>query len=251
MKFDLTCVLTGHREGRLAIPSLRSFWIAIEHARAAGYKVQTILCLDRPDALTQSIFESFKKQTDELIICDYGDQGKVRNEAVDKAKGKYTAFLDGDDLWSRPWLQQGLEFLAEQGSGVIAHPEFNYFFEKQGSYYCQIDQEAPEFRMDLLRIANYWDALSICETKCHVDHPFCERDIEAGWAYEDWFWNCETLAAEYKHKIVPNTVLFKRRQKTSQTIKAWTNKSLIRYNPLSSYDNPIYWESKTGGDAGK
>ncbi len=240
MTSDITCVLTAHREGRLAVPSLRSFWVAIEHAEKHGYTVQPVLCLDRPDELTEMLFREYRREATELLVCDFGDQGKVRNAAVEIAGGRYTAFLDGDDLWSRTWLQQGLDFLKDKPDNVIAHPEFNYFFEQQATIYCHIDQDSPEFRIDMMRFANYWDALCISPTRMYVEYPFCDRDIEGGWAYEDWFWNCETLAAGIVHKAVPKTILFKRRQQTSQTIKASTNKSLIRANPLSVYDSSVY-----------
>lgn len=240
MTCDLTCIITGHREGRLAVPSLRSFWKAIEAGRAAGYKIDAILCLDRPDALTAKIFESYKGDAVAFDEYDVADQGKVRNGAVAKAKGKYCAFLDADDLWTEDWLVQALDFLKDKPDTHIAHPEFNYFFEKQATIFTHVDQESPEFRLDLLRVTNYWDALCVCPTAIYRELPFCDRDIAAGYAYEDWFWNCETVAAGKIHKVVPGTVLFKRRQESSQTMKASANKSLTRRHPLMDYDHPMY-----------
>ena len=220
MTCDLTCIITGHREGRLAVPSLRSF------------------CLDRPDALTEKLFNTYKNDAVAVDTYDVADQGKVRNGAVEKAKGKYCAFLDADDLWSQTWLVEALTFLKDKPSTHIAHPEYNYFFEKQATIFTHIDQESDEFRLDLLRVANYWDALCVCPTAIYRELPFCDRDIAGGYAYEDWFWNCETVAAGYK--VVPDTVLFKRRQESSQTVKASTNKSLTRRHPLMKFDHPMY-----------
>jgi glycosyltransferase involved in cell wall biosynthesis len=240
MTCDLTCIITGHREGRLAVPSLRSFWIAIEAARAAGFDVEAVLCLDRPDALTEKLFNSYKKDAVAVDTYDLGDQGKVRNGAVAKANGKYCAFLDADDLWSENWLIEALNFLADKPETHIAHPQYNYFFEKQATIFTHVDQESPEFQLDLLRIMNYWDALCVCPTAIHRAFPFCERDIAGGYAYEDWFWNCETVAAGCIHKVVPDTVLFKRRQENSQTMKAASNRSLTRRHPLLDYGHPMY-----------
>lgn len=240
MAFDLTCVITGHHEGRLSVPSLRSFWIAIEKAETAGYQIQPLLFLDRPNVLTQELFERFSRSPESLKIVDFGDQGHVRNAAVAVAQGRYCAFLDGDDLWSADWLTQALKFLTGLPETHIAHPAYNYFFEKQASIFCHVDQESPEFSVDLLRVANYWDALCVCPTQIYRDFPFYTRDIVNGWAYEDWYWNCETVAAGKIHKVVPDSVLFKRRQKSSQTIRASQNKSRIKPNPLSSYSHPLY-----------
>lgn len=240
MTCDLTCIITGHREGRLAVPSLRSFWAAIEAARAAGFTVEALLCLDRPDALTEKLFNSYKNDAVAVDTYDVADQGKVRNGAVQKAKGKYCAFLDADDLWSQTWLVEALTFLKDKPATHIAHPEYNYFFEKQATIFTHVDQESDDFRLDLLRVANYWDALCVCPTAIYREIPFCDRDIAGGYAYEDWFWNCETVAAGYIHKVVPDTVLFKRRQESSQTVKASTNKSLTRRHPLMKFDHPMY-----------
>lgn len=243
MACDLTCVITGHREGRLSVASLRSFAIAVAHARARGYTVQTLYCLDRPDRLTEELFRHYATETGEtgnVQIFDFGDQGHVRNAAINLAEGHYTACLDGDDLWSEIWLVQALEFLADKPDTHIAHPAYNYFFEKQASLYCHVDQESPEFRMDLLRVVNYWDALCVCPTALYREFPFYTRDIAGGWAYEDWFWNCETVAAGKIHKVVPDSILFKRRQKLSQTIRASTNKSMIKPSRLHDYSSPLY-----------
>lgn len=240
MTCDLTCIITGHREGRIAVASLRSFWDAIEVARAAGFKVDALLCLDRPDELTEKLFNGYKRDAVAIDIYDVADQGKVRNGAVAKAKGRYCAFLDADDLWTENWLVEALTFLKDKPETHIAHPEYNYFFEKQATIFTHVDQESPEFRLDTLRVTNYWDALCVCPTQIYRDIPFCGRDIAGGYAYEDWYWNCETVAAGYIHKVVPKTVLLKRRQENSQTIKASVNKSLTRRHPLLNYDHQMY-----------
>ncbi|WP_368188442.1 glycosyltransferase family A protein [Aestuariibius sp. HNIBRBA575] len=239
MTCDLTCIITGHREGRLAVPSLRSFWAAIHAARAAGYSVEARLCLDRPDALTTKVFQSYRFDAPEIAMFEFADQGKVRNAAIGTegqgANGTYAAFLDADDLWSEDWLVQALDFLKDKPDTHIAHPAYNYFFEKQATIFKHVDQEDPEFRLDLLRVANYWDALCVCPTAIYRAHPFCDRDIAGGYAYEDWVWNCETVAGGMIHKVVPDSVLFKRRQESSQTMKASANKSLGRRHPLLNY----------------
>ena len=246
MAFDLTCVITGHREGRVCVPSLRSFEIAVAEAETAGVTVETLYFLDNPDDLTRSLFMRYARSAELVEEVSFRDQGLVRNVAVSKAKGRYIAFLDADDLWARTWLTDAVGFLRAEGSGVIAHPAYNYFFEATASIFVHVDSEAVDFDLDLLRVQNYWDALCLCETDIYRSFPFAERDIDAGWAYEDWFWNCETFAAGIRHKVVPGTVLFKRRQRMSQTIRASINKSRIRPNGLSRYDSPLY-DIKSGG----
>ena len=240
MSCDLTCIITGHREGRLSEASLRSFDAAIAQARAVGYQVQGLWVLDRPNDLTRQLFADHAEDPAQLIELDLGDQGMARNMVVKQATGQYTAFLDGDDLWSSDWLVQALQFLEGAPDTHIAHPAYNYFFEGQAVIFRQLDQEDPQFSLDLLRIANYWDALCVCPTWIYRQHPFCKRDMEQGWAYEDWHWNCITVAAGLVHKVVPESVLFKRRQKSSQTLRAGQNNALIRRTELASYSSPLY-----------
>lgn len=240
MTTDLTCIITGHREDEICVPSLKSFWTAIDRARAGGLTVQPLLCLDRPGDRTRDLFEAHRQDAAPVAIFDFADQGQVRNAAIERATGTYTAFLDADDLWSSDWLVQAVEFLRMGPENRVAHPEFNYFFERQASIFCHVDQESSEFIPDLLRIGNYWDALCVCPTWIHRDFPFRHRDIAGGWAFEDWQWNCDTVAAGIVHKVVPDTILFKRRRQDSQTVKASANLSMIRPTPLNRYNHPFY-----------
>lgn len=240
MSFDLTCVITGHREGRISVPSLRSFEIAVSEASAAGLNVETLYYLDNPDSLTRDLFERHARSSEMVEELSLKDQGLVRNHAVNKARGRYVAFLDADDLWARTWLVEAIAFLNSLGGQVIAHPEYNYFFESTSSIFCHVDCESEAFDLDLLRLVNYWDALCICETEIYRAFPFAERAVDAGWAYEDWYWNCETLASGFSHRIVPGTIIFKRRQRRSQTIHASANHSRIRPNQLLRYDHHLY-----------
>lgn len=237
---DISAIISGHTEGRLAIASLRSMLLAVEEANKNGLSVQIIAVLDNPDSVTRSVFENFANENGVLLEVNYADQGASRNEALEKATGQKIAFLDADDLWCKNWLCDAFRFLEKAESGVIAHPEFNYFFEGQATVFRHIDQDDEEFQLDLLRLQNYWDALCMCDREVYKTFPFYKRELDKGWAYEDWYWNCETVAAGLRHKIVPDTILFKRRRSISQTVRASSNKSRIRNNALMSYSNSLF-----------
>ncbi|MCQ0971234.1 glycosyltransferase family 2 protein [Paracoccus sp. TK19116] len=238
---DLSVIVSGHREGRLAVASLRSMQAAVAAATSAGISVQPILVLDRPDDLTRRVFKAHADGATIEVEVDAGDQGVARNAAVAQSDGRWIAMLDADDLFQESWLVRASRFLDEIGdAGVIAHPEFNYFFEGQATIFRQIDQDSPDFDIDHIRLHNYWDALAMCDRSIHEAHPYALRDIQNGWAFEDWHFNVVTLGNGIRHKVVPDTVIFKRRQKDSQTLRATGNRSRFRRTPMASYSHPIY-----------
>ncbi len=244
---DITTILTAHREGRLAVATLRSVRRAVDRARAEGLTVQEIYVLDRADDVTRSVIGAAATQAgaDALLLeTELGDQGAARNHAIGHARGARTAFQDGDDLWTSDWLARAWAFLDQAGPDVVAHPAFNYFFEGQATLFRHADQDGPEFRPDGLRLFNYWDALAMCDTELYRRFPFPARDIVNGWAYEDWAWNCLTVDAGIRHKVVPDTVLFKRRRAGSQTMTASGSRARMRRNPMMSYGHACF-----GGDA--
>jgi hypothetical protein len=154
-----------------------------------------------------------------------------------------TAFLDADDLWMSDWLTRAWVFLEETGPNVVAHPAYNYFFEGQATIFRHIDQDSSEYRPDMLRLFNYWDALAMAETSLYRQFPFPKRDMADGWAYEDWYWNCVTVDAGIRHKVVPDTVIFKRRRANSQTVNASIGQARVRRNPLTYYGNSHFRQS--------
>jgi len=179
--------------------------------------------LDNPDRQTRMVFDDIPSNL-RLVETDFADQGAVRNLAAEISSGEFLAFIDGDDLWSENWLIEGVRYLQNAPKNVIAHPEFCRFFSGVQSVFVNIDQEDPTFRMDFLRHANYWDAM-------------CLGRIRDGFAFEDWHWNCETIAGGHIHKVVPDTMHLKRRRATSQTTQASGNRSLMPLTTLTDFSN--------------
>jgi len=187
-----------------------------------------------------------------LVETDFADQGAVRNLAAEISSGEFLAFIDGDDLWSENWLIEGVRYLQHAPKNVIAHPEFCRFFSGVQSVFVNIDQEDPAFRMDFLRHANYWDAMCMARRSTHLEHPYCTRRIRDGFAFEDWHWNCETIAGGHIHKVVADTMHLKRRRATSQTTQASGNRSLMPLTALTDFTNsPSSDEDSNSSDDGQ
>jgi glycosyltransferase involved in cell wall biosynthesis len=236
MQFEITAIITAHKEGCMLGTSLRSYLECINFAeKELNFKIEKIAMLDNANDFTKQMLGDSSSLDIQVFETEYGDQGLVRNFAVEKANGKYIAFLDGDDLWSYNWLVRAFEVCEINPGQIIAHPEYNWFFENNNNLFIHTDQESRFFNSEFLRFGNYWDSLSLTPRQIHIDHPYCERDVENGVAYEDWYWNIMTFQSGLKHKIVEDTIHFKRRRDGSQTLQASKNKTLPLNNSLFKY----------------
>lgn len=231
---DISAIITAHAEGPMAALSFHSLLDAVTEARRLGLTVEVLVVLDNPTSATVSALSAAESRGAIISEVSFADQGAVRNYAVESSSGDYIAFLDGDDLWSENWLTDSYD-LCSQDPSAIAHPELNWFFERSGNLFFQADQTDPDFKPEFLRVSNYWDALCLAPVRAYKDHPFSTRAISHGYAYEDWHWNMETIEGGYIHRVVPDTIHFKRRRAFSQNIQAHRNRSLTRPSRFLDY----------------
>jgi hypothetical protein len=239
---DVTAILTAHGEGVLAGLSFRSLLDAVAVARADGIEVDVLVMLDNPTGPTSAVFSEADRHGAVVAEVSYADQGKVRNHAVGLATSGHLAFLDGDDLWSENWLVDAYRAcLGDDGDRVIAHPELNWFFGNQQNLYFLPDQTDPAFDPAFLRVANPWDALCLAPRAAYVEHPFADRAVADGYAYEDWHWMLETYRAGYVHRVVPETIHFKRRREGSQFVQARARRVLTRPSEVLDF---AWWEGR-------
>jgi glycosyltransferase involved in cell wall biosynthesis len=232
---DISAVLTAHREGAMAGVSLRSLLSAVAHAEAHGLEVEILIMLDDADDMTRSVFSDASHNGWGLTELSLKDQGLVRNRAVSETTGRHIAFLDGDDLWSENWLTEAHRLCTREGPRTIAHPEVDWFFDGNNNLFFHTDQTDEHFDPHFLRFGNYWDALCLAPRDAYVSHPFSARAVEEGFAYEDWLWNMETMSSGYTHRVIANTIHFKRRRADSQTMKATGNKCTTRLHPYQTW----------------
>ena len=233
---DISTILTAHREGMLAGISLHGTLNAMRLAEENGISCELIIVLDRPDDITREMFLSAPSESWRVEEVDWGDQGMARNHAVSLATGSHVAFIDADDLWSENWLVEAWKLCGKDPARIIAHPEVDWFFQENGNLFFHVDQTDPAFDPLILRFVNCWDALCMAPRKACLEIPFPSRDIGMGFAFEDWQWNCETLERGYVHRVVPDTIHFKRRRRVSQNVHASGRRALVRRTALFRYD---------------
>jgi hypothetical protein len=231
---DVSAVLTAHGEGAIVGVSFRSMLAAVHVAAEAGLAVEMLVVLDRPDEPTREMLAEVETHGARRLEVSYGDQGLVRNHAVRESRGRFVAFLDGDDLWTENWLVAA-HALGAAEPRTIAHPYANWVFGEQRALWFPCDQNDPHFNPATLRVTNAWDTLCLAPCEAYVDHPFQPRDLAHGYAFEDWLWNLETVESGYVHRVVPDTIHFKRSRAGSQFRHASSNRSTTRPTAFHDY----------------
>jgi hypothetical protein len=236
---DLSLVVTVHNETLVCGPTIESADVAVEAARSAGYTVETIIALDKAtEAATEYVHQPAFDHWDRWGLHE-GDLGMVRNAVVSRVQGRHVAFLDADDLFSANWLARGLAVLEaarDRGERVIAHPEVNLTFDGAIGVHQNVEQDSPLFTPYFLYMRNCYDSLCMTPREAHREVPYVHRDIPNGLSYQDWQFAIETMARGWKHVVVPETVIFKRRRDFSLGIESKSRRSLVRSLPEMAID---------------
>ncbi len=250
---DLSIALLAHNESILLGPTLRSVEAAVEAARQDGITIELLMGLDNCSDQTRDFVFQPRFDEWERMEFSFRDQGKARNALAEHATGKFMAFLDADDLYSENWFLEGVRALAAadaNGERRIARPELNWLFDAGQSVLAIPSQDDPFYVPEYLLVSNPYDALCMGLRQVWLDHPYPDRAVADGYAYEDWQWAIETTAAGWVHVAVRDTIIFKRRRDMSQTVLASGAKAHIRQVAGTAIDegellNPIRLATKT------
>lgn len=204
---DITAVINGHSEGLMALSSLRSLLAAADFAVKRGLNVELLAILDRPDPMTAEVFDEFARQHPQLrvIKVELGDVGYARNYGAQTASGKWTSFLDADDLWCEDWLHASHTAAEAEPREVVWHPDVNVLFGATPHIYTHMDMDDPLFDMALVAFTNPWTSLSFVRTAFLRSVPYTGTHLNQNIGYEDWSWNIDAIDNGAIHKVVPDT----------------------------------------------
>ncbi|HEX2175758.1 MAG TPA: glycosyltransferase family A protein [Nocardioidaceae bacterium] len=239
MSTDLTVIVTAHDETAVCGPTMRAADLAVEAARGRGLTVQTVIGLDAPTEATSTYFRQPHFDHWERRVLHERELGRVRNALVPECDGRYIAFLDADDLFSENWLAEGvvaLDAAAERGEHAIAHPELNVVFDGAKTMWLNIDQSSRLFTPHYLYFRHYYDSLCMAPREAHLEIPYVTRDVPNGLSYQDFQFTIESLAAGWRHVVVTDTIIFKRRRDVSLVTESNIRKSLVRALPAMAID---------------
>jgi hypothetical protein len=236
---DLTLIVTAHDETVVSGPTMRSAHIAVEAARERGYTVQQIIALDAATEATTAYFHQSRFDNWERLIMNEGDLGRVRNALLPDTSGKFIAFLDADDLFSENWLAEGLAEVTagrERGEKLIAHPELNVLFDRNKAVSRNVDQDSPLFTPHYFYVRNPYDSLCLAPREAHMAVPYVQRDVRNGLSFQDWQFSIETMSRGWKHVVVKDTIIFKRRRDFSLVVESKNHNSVVRHVPEMAID---------------
>jgi glycosyltransferase involved in cell wall biosynthesis len=210
----ITSIINVSSEGSIARPTIESALLAAEFSRVRGVDVETLIIADRPSAETQAALEPYKTRV-KIVEINVGDLGEARNRGASIARGEFIGFLDGDDLWGKHWLYKAWT-AAKDDVRLIVHPQYNVIFGcGQDHIFEHLSMTAPRFNKRYLIFDNYWTALSFSRKGTYLSIPYQRNDIAAGFGYEDWKWNCDTIRANYLHVVAEDTFHLIRRRNGS------------------------------------
>lgn len=210
---DVSVVITFHHEGLLAHKSLLALSRCRKAAEQAGFDVEVIATLDRPDATTERVVRSYglPGRPDVLLPLDVGDPGQARNSAVQAAAGQWVLVCDGDDYLSEDFILRCLQCARDHGGEVILHAELVVFFDGWNAICWQIGDDVPDFDPACMLVCNPWNSCSFARRAIYADIPYVlARPGKSGFGFEGWHWNCETLSRGYSHRIAEGTVHYVR-----------------------------------------
>lgn len=214
-QLDVTAIITFHKEGLLAHKSLLSLSRCRLAAEQAGISIEVIATLDCADRETERVVHSFANEgkPDRIAKVDFGDLGSTRNRAIQSAKGRKVLICDGDDYLSEDFIIRCLEASIEHGNRAILHAELVVLFGAENALWWQLGDDDPAFDSACMLIHNPWNSCCFAERSIFLANPYkLARPGESGFGFEDWHWNCETLAQGHPHRIARRTVHYVRKK---------------------------------------
>jgi len=211
----VSAIITFHGEGVLAHPTLHSIERCRRFAEQQGIEVEFVITLDNADAETRRVVTRHPaiRASDQIHEVGFRDLSSCRNFAIAQSSGRYIGTFDGDDYFSKNWIGRCVQLIRQEGEHCIYHPEMMLAFGGWNAFWWQVDQTEQYYRRGALLTINYWNACAFAVRKVFDVCPYhVSRVGEAGFGFEDWHWNCETIAAGYVHRVAHETIRFERRK---------------------------------------
>lgn len=236
-QYDVTLVLTLHREGKLLLRTLLSIREAALFARAAGLSIELVAVLDLPDEVTVEVLSNFDLTAfdgHDFLRVENGSLGLSRNSGINVARGKYICTCDGDDLISYNFVAAMHSDAERKGPLRAFFPQYLVGFEASNlvtEYMC-LDEIAP---FALLHMHPFISRI-FAHRDLFAAQQYADVRLSRGYAYEDWHFNSEITARGYTLDVTQDTILFYRQRPDGLLRKA--DSTSVRQIPPSKLFRP-------------
>ena len=245
-KVDISVIVTAHTEGLIAHKTILSLIKSIEllKDKYPQIKYEIIINLDKSN---QETIDYYSRYSDDnsfaLYQTNYGNVADARNYAINKARGKYIALIDGDDMVSSNWLLKAYELALTKNGDYILHPNIQIQFDMDLSrigLWIMGDTLGRERDRIIMTQFNRWvSTLFAPKTVFNTVHY---RPPINGYGYEDYLFNADTTAKNILHYIVPETSFYYRRSSNNKQSEHIRNNTILGYTQLFEFtefgDNP-------------
>jgi len=214
--FDVSIVLNLHNEARYLRRTMTSLEEAVRFAQRYDITFEIVAVLDRPDAATKAWIDTYDFEAfdgHQVIVVDNGSLGLSRNDGIAVAQGEYIATADGDDLVSFDMFSASYLTAKSSGPKTIVMAEYLFAFGDRSHLVRYFGTST----INRLAFFNYHPYISrIFAHRSLFSHlRYQDARLSAGFAYEDWQFNCEALALGYSFEIAKNTLFFYRQRPNS------------------------------------
>ena len=235
---DLSVVVTAHGEGLLAHKTMMSIFVGLKKLSDSGYSYEILVHIDKGDDITKKYFSRYSKNDNIRIFENsFGDLGMSRNFAAKKARGKYVAFIDADDLYSDNYFIEAVKVLEKSNEKIVVHAEAILSFGIGRGNILSFEKDSGDGNSDALQLvgANKWGSEVVARKETFLECPY--RKTENGYGYEDYMLNIDLLSRDVAHKVAKGTVRFYRRTDSSLLSAETSKNTILPYLDLFEFDS--------------
>lgn len=203
---------------------------------AADIETEVLCVMDGADAFTRSVVEDMIGAMGDRwkgVDSEARDLGTARNKGISLARHDHVCIADGDDYYSKNWPLVAYRESLVRDAETAFHPEFMVNFGAKEDFTQQFGQSDPLYDEDGLLTVNFWQSCVLTRTSIFMAIPY-RRNAGTGFGYEDWHWNCETVARGVIHDVAKDTAIFYRRKNDGLLAKESSAGSLVGPNALFS-----------------
>ncbi|MCC0022616.1 MAG: glycosyltransferase [Hyphomicrobiaceae bacterium] len=237
---DLSIILNVSNERSFVAATLRSLAEAISFAQFNGWTAELIVVLDNSPEQVRQIVQNVCAELAaefpiQIIDVELGSLGPARNAGVAQARGGHITTADADDLVSFNLFSSMLETSAKTGDTSIIVPEYYFGF---GQYKDHIYKMYPSRDLDLRAFFDKHPYVSriMAPRELFATVHFADTSPGSGFAFGDWHFNANALAAGYRFEVALQTLVFYRLRPDSLMSDLRSDSAVMPFGPFFDPD---------------